>query len=145
MRRLKVGLRRFNGRAGCRRGSAIVCVLVVILLVTLLSIQTIQTLAAIRRGDDERTKIYQARELIELGRRVDWSAVESQQLTLQIPESAVDSATDSATDVEGAAGRRAIVERQGNAGDTSESRRLVVRYPADEPGEVTTTWDEEHD
>jgi len=137
MKRLQNGWGKLSCRVGDRRGSAIVCVLVVILLVTLLSIQTIQTLSAIRRGDDERAKIYQARELIELGRKVNWEAAESQKITLQIP--------DSATDVAASETRLAILERQVNANNTSEPSRLVVRYPADEPGEVTTTWDEEHE
>lgn len=136
-----------------RQGSAILCVLVVILLVTLLSVQTIQTLSAIRRGDDERTKINQARELIELGRKVDWSAVESQNIRLQIPDSAIDEAEPTSTVA--VRTRVAIIERQGMGSSdegeaselskASEPSRIVVRYPADEPGEVTTTLDEKHE
>ena len=53
-----------------RTASVIVCVLVVILLVGMLSMQTVQTLAVIRRGDDDRTKILQARELIEFAQAI---------------------------------------------------------------------------
>ncbi len=125
------------GRGRLRRGGVIVCVLVVLMLVTLLTIQTMQTLFVIRRGDDERSKIYQARELIELGRWVDWSEANSQSLQVQIP--------DTATEAADVPARLAKIERQKDANKTDSKTRLVVRYPADEPGEVTTTWDDENE
>jgi prepilin-type N-terminal cleavage/methylation domain-containing protein len=52
----------------------------------MLSVQTIQTLALVRRGDADRAKIMQAKELSEFARGIDWSTIESQSLTMQIPD-----------------------------------------------------------
>ena len=113
-----------------RTASVIVCVLVVILLVGMLSMQTVQTLAVIRRGDDDRTKILQARELIEFAQAIDWNAAESKSLTIQIP--------DSVRQVGESEALTAILERQTIAAN-SDVARIIVRFPADKPGEVTTT------
>lgn len=113
-----------------RTASVIVCVLVVILLVGMLSVQTIQTLAIIRRGDDHRAKIMQARELIAFAQAIDWNSAESKSLTMQIP--------DSVRPVGEPEVLTAILERQTIA-DNPEVARIVVRFPADKPGEVTTT------
>lgn len=113
-----------------RTASVIVCVLVVILLVGMLSAQTVQTLAVIRRGDDDRAKIIQARELIEFVQAIDWNSAESKSLTMQIP--------DSVSQVGEPEVNTAILERQTSA-DNPEVARIVVRFPADKPGEVTTT------
>ena len=119
-----------------RKASIIVCVLVVILLVGMLSMQTIQALALIRRGDDDRAKIMQAQELSEFARAIDWSSVESQSITLQIPNS-VSSVGEPET-------QAAILERQTLA-DNPEVARIVVRFPADSPGEITTTVEPDHE
>ena len=58
---------RLSKRAS-RRGGVLVCVLVVLLLVGMLSAQAFQTLSAARRGDQQRLRLRQARELLELGR-----------------------------------------------------------------------------
>ena len=119
-----------------RTASVIVCVLVVILLVGMLSMQTVQTLAVIRRGDDDRTKILQARELIEFAQAIDWNAAESKSLTIQIP--------DSVRQVGESEALTAILERQTIA-DNSDVARIIVRFPADKLGEVTTTWEPDHE
>ncbi len=119
-----------------RTASIIVCVLVVILLVGMLSMQTIQALALIRRGDDDRAKIMQAHELSEFARAIDWSSAESQSITLQIPYS-VSSVGEPET-------QAAILERQILA-DNPEVARIVVRFPADSPGEITTTVEPDHE
>ena len=49
------------------RGSVLICVMVVLLIVGLLISQTLQTLLLVRRGDDARQQLRQARELVELG------------------------------------------------------------------------------
>ena len=119
-----------------RTASVIICVLVVILLVGMLSMQTIQTLALVRRGDDDRSKIAQARELSEFARAIDWSTAESQSLTMQIPDS-IHSPGESET-------QAAFLERQTIA-DNPDAAKIVVRFPADKPGEVTTTWEFDHE
>lgn len=119
-----------------RAAAVIVCVLVVILLVGLLSMQALQTLSLIRRGDNDRAKIQQAREVIELGRRIDWNAAESGTITLQIPES---------SNAELNASRPAVLERQLNETESNSASRLVVRFPAGEAGETTSVWDESDD
>lgn len=117
-----------------RVASAIIPALVVILLVGMLSMQVIQTLALVRRGDDDRAKIMQARELSEYARGIDWNATESQSFTMHIPD-AVRIGSEPET-------QPAIFERQSVA-DNSETgnstARIVVRFPADKPGEVNTT------
>ena len=50
------------------RGSVLICVMVVLLIVGLLISQTLQTLLLVRRGDDTRAHLRQARELVELGK-----------------------------------------------------------------------------
>jgi archaellum component FlaG (FlaF/FlaG flagellin family) len=115
---------------GRRAASVIVCVLVMLLLVGLLSVQTLQTLSLIRRSDSERAKIRQARELIELGRQIDWNAADSQTLTLRIP--------DSANSVAAAEMQTVTLERQADA-NHSNTARFIAIFPADKPGSVTTT------
>ena len=119
-----------------RTASVIICVLVVILLVGMLSMQTMQTLALVRRGDDDRSKIAQARELSEFASAIDWSAAKRQSLTMQIPDS-INSSGESET-------QAAIIERQTIA-DNPDVARIVVRFPANKPGEVTTTWEFDHE
>jgi len=119
-----------------RSASVIIGVLVVILLVGMLSMQTIQTLALVRRGDDDRAKIMQARELSEFARGTDWRTAQSQSLTLQIPE-AVNSLGDPEM-------QTAILERQTIA-DNPGAAKIVVRFPADKSGEITTTWEPNHE
>ncbi len=50
-----------------RQGAVLICVMVVLLIVGLLISQTLQTLLLVRRGDEGREQLRQARELIELG------------------------------------------------------------------------------
>ena len=119
-----------------RSASVIVCVLVVILLVGMLSVQTIQTLALIRRGDNERTKIIQARELSELAQAIDWTTTEGQSFTMQIPDKLI-RVGEQAT-------QTAIIERQTLA-ENPHAARIIVRFPADCPGEVTTTVEPDHE
>jgi len=102
----------------------------------MLSVQTIQTLALVRRGDDDRAKIMQAKELSEFARGIDWNTAQSQSLTLQIPE-VVSSVGDPEM-------QTAILERQTIA-DNPETKRIRVRFPADKPGEITTTWESDHE
>lgn len=52
------------------RGSVLISVMVVLLIVGLLISQTLQTLLLVRRGDDARANLRQARELVELGKIV---------------------------------------------------------------------------
>ncbi len=132
--RKRIGIRRR------RRAAVIVCVLVVLLLVTLLSVQTLQTLSVIRRGDNDRVKIMQAREVLELGRYVNWSEVESQELSVAIPDS-----IDEESDIASNNARSAVLERLTNENDSNATTRLVARFPAGEAGEVTTTLDENHE
>ena len=119
-----------------RSASVIVCVLVVILLVGMLSVQTIQTLALIRRGDNERAKIIQARELSELAQAIDWTTTEGQSFTMQIPDKLI-RVGEQAT-------QTAIIERQTLA-ENPHAARIIVRFPADCPGEVTTTVEPDHE
>ena len=124
-------------RLSQRSASVIIPVLVVILIVGLLSVQTIQTLGLIRRGDDDRAKIIQAKELNELARSIDWSTTESQSFTLQIPD-AVRTVGEPET-------QAATLERQTVADNpetaNSKMARIVVRFPANAPGELNTTWE----
>jgi hypothetical protein len=123
-------------RLAQRPASVIIPALVVILLVGMLSMQVIQTLALVRRGDDDRAKIMQMRELSEYARGIDWNATESQSFTVQIPDAVL---TESEPETQ-----PAILERQSVA-DNSETgnstARIVVRFPADKPGEINTTWE----
>jgi hypothetical protein len=105
-------------------------------LVGLLSVQTIQSLALIRRGDDDRAKIYQSRELSEFARVIDWSSAESQLLTIDIPDSVTPDGEPET--------QPAILERQAIA-DNADAAEIVVRFPADKPGEVKTTWEVDHE
>ncbi len=57
-----------NCRDSRRHGATIIAVLVVLLIVSLLAHQTARTLFVIRQGQDQRAKIIQAREVLELGR-----------------------------------------------------------------------------
>ena len=125
-----------------RTATVVIPALVVILIVGLLSVQTIQTLGLIRRGDDDRAKLVQVRELNELARSIDWDTTESQAFTLQIPD-AVRTVSEPET-------QTAILERQAFADNTesadskmanSKTTRIVVRFPANEPGELNTTWE----
>lgn len=123
-------------RQSQRVASVIIPALVVFLIVGMLSMQVIQTLALVRRGDDDRAKIMQARELGEYARGIDWSTTESQSFTMPIPD-AVQIGSEPETQM-------AILERQSIA-DNSETgkstARIVVRFPADKPGELSTTWE----
>lgn len=123
-------------RKSRRSASVIVCVLVVILIIGMLSMQTIQTLALVRRGDDDRDKIMQVKELNELASAIDWSTIESTSLRIQIPDS-----VSTASEPES---RTAILERQ-TVEDNPETAKIVVRFPAEMPGEITTTWEPEHE
>ena len=122
-----------NGR---RRASVVTCVLVVLLLVTLMSMQTVQTLSLIRRGDNDRAKIMQAREVLELGRHVDWSQAESKTVQLDIPDGTL---------VAASATRPAVLEDQSSNSETSSAARFIARFPAGEPGEVTTVWEKSNE
>jgi hypothetical protein len=115
-----------------RTASVVIPALVVILIVGMLSVQTIQTLALVRRGDADRAKIMQAKELSEFARGIDWSTIESQSLTMQIPD-AVRTVGEPDT-------QTAFLERQ-TVADHPETARIVVRFPADTPGEINTTWE----
>lgn len=125
-----------------RTASVVIAVLVVILLVGMMSVQTIQTLALVRRADDDRAKIMQAKELSELARGIDWSTAESPTLTIQIPESISPIASNSITGgiAFDARMQTAKLDRQTLA-DNPQNSKIQMRFPADEPGEITTTWE----
>lgn len=60
-----------NNRSGYRRrGAVLIFVMVLLLIVGLLASQSMQTLLLIRRGDDQREQVLQAREVLELGAMV---------------------------------------------------------------------------
>ncbi len=140
---------RHKQRRPRRTASVVIAVLVVILLVGMLSVQTIQTLALVRRADDDRAKIMQAKELSELARAIDWSTAESSTITIQIPESASPIASSPIASKSVASGiavdprmQTAKLDRQTLA-DNPQTSKIQIRFPADEPGEITTTWETE--
>lgn len=73
-----------------RRAAVLVCVLVVLFIVGGLAVQSIQTMSVIRRGDDQRQSLQQARELLELGQRLVERAVmdEGESITMTLPSGA---------------------------------------------------------
>ncbi len=125
-------LRHRRGRLQ-RTAGVFTCVLVVLLLVGMLCVQTTQTLLIIRRSDMERAKLYQAREVVELGRHVDWRNKSVTSFTVAIPQSVT---RDSAP-------AELMAEVEGLRGDTpaTEVERLIVHYPIEQLGKVTATWE----
>ncbi len=131
-----------SSRANARRSaSVIIAALVVILVVGILSVQTIQTLAIVRRGDNHRAKIMQAKELTEFARAMDWNTIESKLVTLKIPDKVESLSNKPAGETEA---RTAVIEKQTLA-DNPHAAKIVVRFPADVPGEITTTWELENE
>ncbi len=85
----------------------------------------------------ERAKLYQAREVVELGRHVDWLSQSVNSITVAIPQSVT---RDSAP-------AELMAEVEGLRGDApaSEVERLIVHYPIEQLGKVTATWERNHD
>lgn len=117
--------RRQNRRE--KRGALLVCVLVVLLIVGLLTTQTVQTMLVIRRGDAQRSALRQAREVVELGKRIaaNKSSASSEstsqefEFVVQGDELAKLSITSAASGV----------------------IRIEAKFPAGSPTEVTVTWE----
>ena len=95
----------------------------------LLTTQAIQTLILNRRNDDLQCNLYQARELIELGRTmIHQEKALGQKVKIMV---------DSNRNYYGTIHISQTPVAEGNTGKT----RIVVHYPADQPGQVTASWE----
>ncbi len=108
-----------------RSGGLTLCVMVVLLLVGLISSQAIQTLLIVRRGDDRRGELRQARELLELGKL----ALQSD----QVPESKVLEITVD--------GKPAKVRFANVGTDDNPRKRIVAQWLVNNTREVTVSWE----
>ncbi len=125
----KKGDRNWSGR----RAGVLVCVMVVLLLAGGLGAQTMQTLFVVRRGDQQRQTLVQARELIELGRAAAAQAEGNQDFRVEV-EPGLEGhvlVTTIASDATNSAD---------NSGQTSRLR-ISVTYPVDSPKAVNVTWE----
>ncbi len=111
-----------------RSGGVLICVLVVLLIVGLLISQTVQTLLLVRRSDDQREQLRQARELIELGQIV------LRQSDYQLPDAEliVPSAGENQM------GRIAFT-RIDSSDSTNSQVRITVNYRIGSTSEITAT------
>ncbi|QDV28113.1 hypothetical protein [Aureliella helgolandensis] len=118
---------RLGGRR--RLGSVLMCAMVVMIIAGLLTTQAIQTLILNRRNDDLQCNLYQARELIELGRTmIHQEKALGQKVKIMV---------DSNRNYYGTIHISQTPVAEGNTGKT----RIVVHYPADQPGQVTASWE----
>lgn len=137
-------LRPTKARRNRQGGSIIVCVLVVVMLVTMLAIQTMQSLSLIRRSDDDRARIRQAREALEFGKMIAATKQDiennGQKLRLTIADSI--GSTDQA---EAASLQVAEVQILNSNSDS----QVTVRYPLDDSTnkttEITLLWENKDD
>ena len=124
-----------------RRGAIVVCVLVVLLIVGMLAAQTIQASLVVRRGDAERSRLRQARELVELGR------LAMQQSSRDVPVSDAPVKDMSVgewnilVDTRSQFAGSVAVQAAGGRGAGRGRYRIVARFPAGNLGEVTATWE----
>ena len=113
-----------------RLASVVASVLVILLIIGLLSAQTIQTLLIVRRGDRSQSNRRQAIELIELGR------ISLAQHPLDMPTRQFDVPL-------GTTNGRVMIERSQTSKNADVRYRILAKYPAGQPGEVTVTWESE--
>jgi hypothetical protein len=142
-------LKRVRDAGRSRVASVFTCVLVVLLLVGMLCLQTTQSLLVIRRSDMQRAKLYQAREILEFAKAIDWEKRGDLQVEIAIPQSTTDSSADnlpsdsSLADV-GPVAKVEVskVEAELSADNPSSGvTRIVVYYPSEMPGEIVASWE----
>lgn len=121
------------GRARRRRArsaATLVCVLVVMLIVGLLSAQSIQMLLLVRRADEQRVQLRQARELLELGK-------------LAIAQRAIPDDGMLRLSVAGQPAVVTITQLDAEATVSPTERRYAVHvaYRAGQPQELNVSWE----
>lgn len=118
-------LRRESRRKGQRRAAVLICVLVVLLIAGALSIQATQSLAIIRRGEERRSRLYQARELLELGK----AAVEQQQIQKEVTWT---------IELDSGRGKIQVIPYPR---PEATDYRILATFPADSDHALQVTWD----
>lgn len=117
-----------------RRAGTLICVMVVLLIVGTLAAQTLQLATIISRKNSQQRMLRQAREVLELAR-----AMPSR---LDVGEPVSIDLTDESDGDQLQALIKFIKPSTESSPDAAETR-IVVRYPADSPREVTVTWEAE--
>lgn len=108
-----------------RRAAVLICVLVVLLIAGALSIQATQSLAIVRRGEERRARLQQARDLLELGK----AAVEQQKIQKEVTWT---------IELDAGKGKIEVIpttqlEKMGY--------RILATFPADGDHALQVTWD----
>lgn len=117
--------RRESQQPGQRRAAVLICVLVVMLIAGALSIQATQSLAIIRRGEERRARLYQARELLELGK----AAVEQQKIQKEVTWT---------IELDSGTGKIQVIPY---TRPEATGYRILATFPADSDHALQVTWD----
>lgn len=138
MRNRRTNLHYHAGVRGsrARRAGTLICVMVVLLIVGTLAAQTLQLTTIVSRKNSQQRMLRQAREVIELAQ-----SMQSKQ-ALDVGEPI------SIEWIDGTDGDQlqALIELTDSSTESSPDAaetRIVVRYPANSPREVTVTWEAE--
>ncbi|MEZ6133335.1 MAG: hypothetical protein R3C53_00355 [Pirellulaceae bacterium] len=119
--------RKLHPRGHTRPAAILVCVMVVLLIVALTSAQTVQTMLLVRRADEQRSRIRQVRELVELGR-------------LSLAREQVPASGQLELTVDGQVGRIRFIQLESET--PSPRFRIVAEFPAHhEQNQVVATWE----